>query len=106
MEAETEAALKKSDGKESPALVEVPQPREVSPGCYSISLKKIQDCSGRVTSKQVLIPLLQKLTFDELEVICSHVPPWLEEKIISGQLDALIERPGVLESRIHIRGKK
>lgn len=94
------------DTEASPALVAVPQHRETSPGYYSISLKEIQDCSGRVTSKQVLIPLLQNLDFYELEVTCSHVPPWLEEKILSGQLDAVIERSGVLESRIYIRRQK
>lgn len=86
------------------AAISKPEPREISPGFYSISLKDIQNCGGRVTSKQVLIPLLQKMDFIDLEIICSHVPPWLEEQILTGQLRARVDKSSSFESRINITG--
>lgn len=80
------------------------QPREISPGCYTISIKDIQNCNGKITSKQILYPLLKKMDFHRLEVICSHVPPWLEQQIITGQLTAQIIPINQLETSIIISG--
>jgi hypothetical protein len=79
-----------------------PEPREISPGCYSISLKEIQNCSGMVTSKQILFPLLEKMSFENLIIICSHVPPWLEVKILGGEVNGVIHRIAPNEVRIII----
>lgn len=69
-----------------------PEPKEISPGCYSLSLKAIQNCNGAVTSKQVLIPLLSNMPFQELEIICDHVPPWLEVKVMGGEVNGIIKK--------------
>ena len=81
------------------------EPREVSPGCYSISLKDIQNCNGMVTSKQILFPLLKQLDFHTLEVICSHVPPWLEQQLLIGQLTGYINQITPQEFIITISGE-
>ncbi len=91
--------------EETAEAVIIPEPMEISPGYYSISLKDIQNYSGKVTSKQLLIPLLQKMDFINLEIICSHVPPWLEEQILSGQLEARVNKLSSFESRVNITGK-
>ncbi len=83
-----------------------PEPREVSPGCYSISLKDIQNCNGMVTSKQILFPLLKKMDFLSLEITCAHVPPWLEQQIISGQLTGQINKRSPQEFIITISGEQ
>lgn len=85
--------------------IPVPTPREESPGHYSISLKEIQNCNGNVTSKTVLLPLLQRMNFQTLEVICNHVPPWLEEKILSGQLSGQVDILGNQDYKVTI-GRK
>ncbi|MDA8213134.1 MAG: nitrogenase, partial [Clostridia bacterium] len=59
-------------------------PVETSAGCYKLSLKEIQENNLGVTSKQVLLPFLRKGKFYSLEVICSHLPPWLEAELMSG----------------------
>lgn len=82
-----------------------PEPREVSPGCYSISLQEIQNCSGKITSKQVLVPLLKKMDFNRLDIICSHVPPWLEQQILTGQLKGHIDITSTREMKVTISGK-
>ncbi|SDD55643.1 Fe-only nitrogenase accessory AnfO family protein [Sporomusa acidovorans] len=64
---------------------------ETGPGCFQVSLKDIQQSSGGLTSKQVLQPLLAG-NYYLVEVLCSHIPPWLEAECISGRLDYKTER--------------
>ncbi|OPY56170.1 MAG: Iron only nitrogenase protein AnfO (AnfO_nitrog) [Pelotomaculum sp. PtaU1.Bin035] len=58
-------------------------PIETSSGNYQISIKEIQEKDIGLTTKQVLLPVLRKGNFNSLEVICSHVPPWLEAGLLS-----------------------
>lgn len=77
---------KSQEQQTSQAANLIPLPVETSPGCYQISLKEIQRNNSGITSKQVLLPFLRKAEFYSLEVLCSHVPPWLEAELISGNL--------------------
>lgn len=79
-----------------------PEPKKVGPGCYSISLKEIQNCNGMLTSKQILFPLLEKMAFESLIIICSHVPPWLEVKILYGEVNGVIHKITPNETRVII----
>ena len=47
-------------------------------GKFSLSIAEVQRSSGGLTSKQVLLPILQQGSFRELAIMCTHVPPWLE----------------------------
>lgn len=47
-------------------------------GNYYINLKELQIHNPEITSKKVLLPFLKNESFYELEVVCSHIPPWLE----------------------------
>jgi len=85
-----EEAAQQAKGSVSSA--EVPVPVENSPGCYHISLKKIQAGSSGVTSKQVLLPFLRQGTFYSLQVVCSHIPPWLEAEMSDGKLVGEVRR--------------
>lgn len=58
--------------------VAVPVPRQTAPGRFFISLKEVQENNAGITSKQVLFSFVNKAEFDQLEVVCNHVPPWLE----------------------------
>lgn len=55
-------------------------------GRYQISLKEIQEGNTGITTKQALLPFIRKGEFYELEVLCSHVPPWLEAELAAGNL--------------------
>lgn len=58
------------------------QPIETSmSGNYTIDLIKIQSVNHTISSKKLLLPFLNNTTFNELEVICSHVPPWFETEL-------------------------
>lgn len=45
---------------------------------YSINIKKILFNDPTLTSKKLLLPFLDHMDFYELEVIFSHLPPWLD----------------------------
>lgn len=64
----------------------LPVPHEISSGCYRISIKEIQGKNTGFTSKQALLPFLRKGLFYELEIICNHIPPWLEAELINCRL--------------------
>lgn len=86
----------------APGAGNLPQPVEISTGSYFISLKDVQSGSTGVTSKQVLLPFLKKGCFHELEVVCSHIPPWLEMELLNGNLCSDIHKIGKDEISILI----
>jgi Fe-only nitrogenase accessory protein AnfO len=76
-----DSVLKGEEEAESAAAaeaVEIPVPIEVSPGSYFISIKEVQGKAPFISSKQVLQEFICRAGFDALEVVCDHVPPWIE----------------------------
>lgn len=88
--------------KNSGAGEVIPVPVHTGKGYYRISLKDIQASADGVTSKQVLLPFLRRGEFYALEVLCSHVPPWLEAEFIQGKLSGITERTGTGEFKVTI----
>ncbi|MCG8400575.1 MAG: nitrogenase [Firmicutes bacterium] len=82
----------------------LPVPVEVGRGRYRISIKEIQDGDSGVTSKQVLRPFLGRGEFCELEITCSHVPPWLEAEFATGLLKGEVLSTGRGEIKLVIKG--
>jgi hypothetical protein len=66
------------DTEPLPAGADIPAPLEIAPGRYYISIREIQGKRPEVSSKQVLRQFVQRGGFNELEIICDHVPPWIE----------------------------
>lgn len=63
------------------AADEVPQPQKAGDdGRYYLDLVKAQREHANATTKQMLLPFLEKTTFYELELICSHIPPWFDRQ--------------------------
>ncbi|WP_346354113.1 Fe-only nitrogenase accessory AnfO family protein [Azotosporobacter soli] len=85
------------------SAVEIPAPKEIADGCFSVSIKEIQALNSGITSKQILQPFLRKGSFQQLEVVCSHVPPWLEEEMLSGKLSGELKKSGNSEMTLQIR---
>ena len=56
----------------------IPAPGETSPGHFSISIKEIQEKRPEVSSKQVLQDFVRRGAFEQLDVVCDHLPPWIE----------------------------
>ncbi|MDF2875794.1 MAG: Fe-only nitrogenase accessory protein AnfO [Sporomusa sp.] len=75
----------------APLKAVTPAVVETGPGCYQVSLKELQQNGTGMTSKQVLQPLLNG-NFYLVEVLCSHIPPWLEADWACGKFDCKAER--------------
>ncbi len=69
-----------------------PAPVEISNGCYRISIKEIQENDIGITSKQALLPFLRQGRFICLEILCNHVPPWLQAELMGGGYSGEIEK--------------
>lgn len=100
---EQEESVQRQENKKP--LVVVPVPEEVGEGRFRVSIKEIQDSGGGITSKQVLQPILRRGNFYELEVFCSHVPPWLEAEFAGGTLNCEASHQGPGEIKLVITKK-
>lgn len=83
----------------------IPLPVEIGDGRFRISLKEIQANNSGFTSKQVLQPFLRKGRFYELEVLCGHVPPWLEAELAAGNMAGEVEKINRDEIKVTIYKK-
>ena len=80
----------------------LPELTSLGNGRYQISVKEIQANGTGITSKQVLMPVLRRREFSELEIDCTHVPPWIECELTSGSLQGKIEKRGPNETVVTI----
>lgn len=80
----------------------IPVPVERENGDYYISIKEVQETGGGITSKQVLMPVLKQGNFYSLEVLCNHIPPWLEVDLQNGPLVGRIEKKSPTETHVYI----
>ncbi|MDP4177339.1 MAG: Fe-only nitrogenase accessory protein AnfO [Bacillota bacterium] len=71
-------------------------------GYYYVNLKKYQESNTGITSKQILLSFLKNETFYELEIICSHIPPWFEREFQKLSLKVDVETLGLNEYRLKI----
>ncbi len=57
------------------------EPVENEPGKYSIDLTEVMAHKTALNSRETLLPFLKERKFSQLEVLCGHVPKWLEEEL-------------------------
>lgn len=86
--------------------ITAPVPEDLGDGCFRLSIKEIQEADMGITSKQALQPILRQGNFSKLEVICRHVPPWLEVETMFGDLMCVTEKLGPGEERVIISKKQ
>lgn len=89
--------------RERAAFITTVEGRE---GYYRISLKEAQKNMVGLTSKQILLPLLRDKLVHELEVICSHVPPWLERYLEENNWQGKVEETRCGDIKIVISKRK
>jgi len=70
-------------------------------GNLYISIKEVQENGGGITSKQVLMPVLRQ-GFDLLEILCNHIPRWLEVELKDGNIVGRMEKKSPTETHIYI----
>ena len=78
--AEEESAAQQS---EQPVKKPFPALENRGGGRAYLSIVEVQCSGGGLTSKQVLMPILHQGAFTELEILCTHIPPWLEAEAVS-----------------------
>jgi Fe-only nitrogenase accessory protein AnfO len=87
--AEEEASL--HENKE-PMKIPFPILENRGDGRVYISIVDVQRSGGGITSKQVLMPLLHQASFKELEILCAHLPPWLEAEVARRHWQYIIKK--------------
>lgn len=72
---EIKEAAEKIQSSDSVAQVPV---SPLNDGIYYLNLIELQRAFPEITSKQALKQFLEEIPFYKLELICSHMPPWIE----------------------------
>lgn len=53
---------------------------DIRDGIYKLNLVKAMETDNTISSKQILLPFFQNNTFQELEIICEHMPKWFDRE--------------------------
>jgi len=84
------------------ATAVVPAPVDLGNGCYRVSIQDIQNNNSGITSKQILLPFLSQGNFYQLEVLCSHIPPWLEMELGTNRFAGIVEKLAANQMKVLI----
>jgi Fe-only nitrogenase accessory protein AnfO len=84
----------------------VPAPCLVAPGRFSISIREIQGRRPDLSSKQVLREFVLAGAFDELEITCDHLPPWVEADAERCGYDLATEWTGPHDLKVHLKNTR
>lgn len=98
---EEAAARLTGDSTQWPA----PETEDLGGGFYRISIKAIQEQEGATYAKNILLPVILKGEYYQLEVLCSDVPLWLEEEAMAGEIIYHKEILGPGEIKLSIVGR-
>ncbi|MFV0467893.1 MAG: Fe-only nitrogenase accessory protein AnfO [Dysgonomonas sp.] len=60
-------------------------------GLYVIDLVKVQEKHDSLNSKDILLPFFKETTFQELEIICLHMPKWFDKELKTLNLEVYTE---------------
>jgi len=97
--AQEENKLASSQAEPSNAI---PVPIERENGDFYISIKEVQENGSGITSKQVLMNVLREAKFFSLEILCNHIPPWLEVELKDSKLVGRVEKKSPTQTHIYI----
>lgn len=77
--------------KQKPEIIPTPI-RSGKEGNYFIDMKTEMQNNPNLTTKQILLPFIHNTIFNELEIICRHVPHWFEGEFNKLNLKSEIEK--------------
>jgi Fe-only nitrogenase accessory protein AnfO len=61
------------------------------PGVYFLNLIELQQKHPEISSKKALKAFVESAKFSKLELICNHLPPWLESYFSPNRLSYMME---------------
>jgi Fe-only nitrogenase accessory protein AnfO len=79
--------------------------QDAVPENYSILINGIQGKSAKLTSKRLLLPFLRRGSFESLEIVCNHIPSWLEEEAFQRKLYLQIQNIGWNQVKIILKNQ-
>lgn len=79
----------------------IPVQMEKAPGSYFISIKETQGKRPELSSKQILQSFIRKGKFATLEIVCDHVPPWIDME--SRTVGFRVETERTAPNEVHLR---
>jgi Fe-only nitrogenase accessory protein AnfO len=62
------------------------------PGIYFLDLIAVQKRNPQISSKQMLQPFLNKTPFIRLDVVCAHIPPWIEKLVEDNKIELEVDK--------------
>ncbi len=65
---------------------------EAQPGIYYTDLREVMKGNTSYSSKQILLPFIKNREFKSLEILCEHVPKWLEKNLTELKLMLTVEK--------------
>lgn len=96
-----------SPSDDDDAVAVIPRPTPVGhsdEGRYRIDLVEIQANHRTLTTKDILRPFLRDTSFNDLEIICHHIPKWIEADLLSRNYRLFHDTtPSGAPLRIHLR---
>ncbi|HEY8805330.1 MAG TPA: Fe-only nitrogenase accessory protein AnfO [Clostridium sp.] len=97
-----EGEEKEKLNKQKPEIIPTPI-KSGKEGNYFVDMKTEMQNNSNLSSKQILLPFIHKTTFNELEIICGHVPPWFEREFNGLNLRSEIEKinEGTVKVRVY-----
>ncbi|OAV65927.1 Fe-only nitrogenase accessory protein AnfO [Bacteroidales bacterium Barb6XT] len=74
-------------------IIPAPSPvGDIDSGMFQINLIEVQQKNSSLNSQEILLPFLEgKKDFIELEIICMHVPKWLDRELGALNLQLAVE---------------
>ncbi|EKQ52348.1 MULTISPECIES: Fe-only nitrogenase accessory AnfO family protein [unclassified Clostridium] len=54
--------------------------KKIKDGYYLVDLQELELTNPEISSKNAIIPYLEKEEVKKIEVLCCHVPPWIVER--------------------------
>nr|WP_319487177.1 Fe-only nitrogenase accessory AnfO family protein [uncultured Caproiciproducens sp.] len=91
----------KSDQTETGSSSAEPVETDV-PGVYHLDLIALQNQNPEISSKMALQPFLNSTPFIRLDLVCAHLPPWLEKLADEKKLNLKTERLAQGKTRVSI----
>lgn len=82
-----------SSSAEATKQPSIPLPEKTDiPGTYFINLKTALNTAPNLTSKKILLPFISSQNFKALEVICEHIPKWLDSELEKQGLSSIVSK--------------
>lgn len=72
------------------------------PGHYYMNLMEVQKSHATLSTKKVILPFIKNQEFQELELLCTHVPMWFDKELPKMNMTFNVVRISEHEYKVYI----